>query len=92
MSESGLRVLDGCKLKWRLPEDQVARDVLIPALRSADAFDCMVGYFGGQALRQLAPGLAAFISHGDRAMRLLVSPLLSDDDLASIRMGLTTPE
>src|SRR5690606_10591842 len=56
------------------------------------AFDCMVGYFGGQALRQLAPGLADFIAHGDQPMRLLVSPVLSDDDLAGIKMGLTTPE
>ncbi len=92
MTAGDLRVLDACKLKWRLPEDPVAHDVLIPALRAADAFDCMVGYFGGQALRQLAPGLAAFIAHGDQPMRLLVSPVLSDDDLAGIKMGLTTPE
>ncbi|HMT25108.1 MAG TPA: DEAD/DEAH box helicase family protein [Microthrixaceae bacterium] len=87
-----LRVLDACKLKWRLPEDEIAGEVLIPALKVAEAFDCMVGYFGGQALRHLAPGLAAFVANGDQAMRLLVSPLLSDDDLAGIKMGLTTPE
>lgn len=92
MTAGDLRVLDACKLKWRLPEDPVAHEVLIPALRAADAFDCMVGYFGGQALRQLAPGLADFIAHGDQPMRLLVSPVLSDDDLAGIKMGLTTPE
>lgn len=92
MTAGDLRVLDACKLKWRLPEDPVAHEVLIPALRVADAFDCMVGYFGGQALRQLAPGLAAFIARDDQPMRLLVSPLLGDDDLAGIRMGLSTPE
>lgn len=87
-----LRVLDDRKLKWRLPEDPVADDVLIPGLRAADGFDCMVGFFGGEALRQLAPGLAAFISRGEEPMRLLVSPLLTDDDLAGIRAGLTVPE
>lgn len=92
MTAGDLRVLDACKLKWRLPEDPVASEVLIPGLRAADAFDCMVGYFGGQALRQLAPGLAAFIAGGSEPMRLLVSPVLNDDDLAGIRMGLTTPE
>ena len=92
MAAGDLRVLDACKLKWRLPEDPVASEVLIPGLRAADAFDCMVGYFGGQALRQLAPGLAAFIAGGSKPMRLLVSPVLNDDDLAGIRMGLTTPE
>lgn len=87
-----LRILDDRKLKWRLPEDPVAEEVLIPGLRAADAFDCMVGFFGGEALRQLAPGLASFISRGATPMRLLVSPLLSDDDLAGIKAGLTLPE
>lgn len=89
---SGLRVLDECKLKWRLPEDPVAEEVLIPALRAASGFDCMVGFFGGQALRQLAPGLAAFIARSQEPMRLLVSPLLSDQDLAGIKLGLSTAE
>lgn len=88
----GLRVLEDHKLKWRLPEDRVADEVLIPALRAALGFDCMVGFFGGEALRQLAPGLASFISRGSAPMRLLVSPLLTDDDLAGIKAGLTIPE
>jgi superfamily II DNA or RNA helicase len=90
--QPGLRILDDRKLKWRLPEDPVAEDVLIPGLRRADGFDCMVGFFGGQALRQLAPGLASFISRGDTPMRLLVSPLFTEDDLAGIKAGLTLPE
>jgi superfamily II DNA or RNA helicase len=87
-----LRILDDRKLKWRMPEDRVAEEVLIPGLRAADGFDCMVGFFGGEALRQLAPGLASFISRTAAPMRLLVSPLLSDDDLAGIKAGLTLPE
>jgi superfamily II DNA or RNA helicase len=87
-----LRILDDRKLKWRMPEDPVAQEVLIPGLRAADGFDCMVGFFGGEALKQLAPGLASFISRGSAPMRLLVSPLLTDDDLASIKAGLTLPE
>lgn len=86
------RTLDARKLKWRLPEDPVADEVLIPGLRAADGFDCMVGFFGGEALRQLAPGLASFISRGSAPMRLLVSPLLTDDDLAGIKAGLTLRE
>jgi superfamily II DNA or RNA helicase len=92
MAGRSLRCLDESKLKWRLPDDPVAAEVLIPALRSAHAFDCMVGFFGGQALRQLAPGLAAFIASGNQPMRLLVSPLLSDEDLAGVELGLSTPE
>lgn len=92
MVSSGLRFLDACKLKWRLPEDPVAEELLIPALRASSGFDCMVGFFGGQALRQLAPGLAAFIARSEEPMRLLVSPLLSEQDLAGVKLGLTTAE
>lgn len=92
-TDRDLRVLDSCKLKWRRPEDPVAEELLIPALRVADSFDCMVGFFGGQALRELAPGLAAYLARSEQhPMRLLVSPLLSDEDLVGITMGLTTPE
>lgn len=91
-SSDALRVLDDRKLKWRMPEDGVAEEVLIPGLRAAHGFDCMVGFFGGEALRQLASGLASFISRGSAPMRLLVSPLLTDDDLAGIKAGLTLPE
>lgn len=91
-TSASLRTLDDCKLKWRLPEDPIAEAVLIPGLREAEGFDCMVGFFGGQALRQLAPGLASFISRGNAPMRLLVSPLLTEDDLAGIKAGLTLTE
>lgn len=90
-TESGLRFLNGAKLKWRMPEDPIADEVLIPGLRVADGFDCMVGFFGGQALRQLAPGLASFIARDNDPMRLLVSPTLTEEDVASIEAGLTLP-
>ena len=89
--ETGLRVLDDRKLKWRLPDDPIADEILIPGLRRADRFDCMVGFFSGQALRQLAPGLAAFISRGRSPIRLLVSPLLTEEDLTAIKAGLALP-
>ncbi|KJF16155.1 phospholipase D-like domain-containing protein [Acidithrix ferrooxidans] len=89
---SSLKVLDKKKLKWRLPEDDVAKKVLIPALRVAKNFDCMVGFFGGEALKQLAPGLASFISRSGNPMRLLVSPILTENDLAKIREGIEDPD
>ena len=89
----GLRILDDRKLKWRLPEDSIAQEVLIPGLRCADRFDCMVGFFSSHALRQLAPGLASFIGRDDSPMRLLVSPLLTEEDVTAITTGHTlSPE
>ena len=89
--DRGLGILNRRKLTWRLPEDPVADEVLIPGLRCADGFDCMVGFFGGRALRQLAPGLASYISRAAAPMRLLVSPVLTENDLAAVRTGTTMP-
>lgn len=87
-----LKVLNETKLRWRLPEDNVAEEVLIPALRVANNFDCMVGFFGGEALKQLAPGLASFISRSRNPMRLLISPNLTENDLVKIREGIEDPD
>lgn len=86
-----LRLLDDRKPTLRCPEDEVVEGVIIPALQVADRFDCMVGYFGGAALRELSHGLAAYILHSDQPLRLLVSPVLSDSDQEGIRLGTRNP-
>lgn len=83
----GLRFLDNRKPTWRRPDDPVVDDVIIPALQVADRFDCMVGYFGGGALRELAAGLASYIVRTGSPFRLLVSPVISDEDQEAIRLG-----
>ncbi len=88
---SRLRLLDNRKPTWRRPDDAVVSDVIIPALQVADSFDCMVGYFGGAALRELSHGLAAYILRSNQPLRLLVSPVLSDSDQDAIRLGTRTP-
>ena len=85
--ESRLRFLNDRKPSWRRPDDPVVEAVIIPALQVAERFDCMVGYFGGGALRELAPGLASFIVRTDAPVRLLVSPVISVTDQESIREG-----
>ncbi len=89
---SRLRLLDNRKPTWRRPDDEVVEDVIVPALQAADQFDCMVGYFGGAALRELSHGLAAYILRGDQPFRLLVSPVISDSDQEGIRLGAKKPE
>ena len=88
---SRLRLLDDRKPIWRSPDDAVVEDVIIPSLQVADRFDCMVGYFGGAALRELSHGLASYILRGDQPLRLLVSPVLSDSDQEGIRLGMLSP-
>ena len=84
---SRLRFLDDRKPIWRRPDDDVVNEVMIPALQVTDRFDCMVGYFGGAALRALSHGLAGYILRSDQPLRLLVSPVLSASDQEAIQLG-----
>ena len=86
-------MLDDRKPIWRRPDDEVVEEVIIPSLQVTDNFDCMVGYFGGAALRELSHGLASYIIRGQQPLRLLVSPVLSDSDIESVEFGTSsTPE
>lgn len=88
---SRLRALDDRKLVWHCPEDPVVEQVIVPALQQATEFDCMVGFFGGGALRELAAGLATYLLGSTEPLRLLVSPVISEADQESIREGLKKP-
>ena len=67
-------------------------DVIVPSLQVADEFLCMVGYFGGGALRELSHGLAAYIARGRHSVRLLASPVISEGDQEAIRRGVRKPQ
>src|SRR5437868_4118228 len=86
-----LRDLDRAKPVYQVPQDDLARDVMVPALAAATYVRCMVGYFDSAAFRTLAPGLAAFIANSDRPLCFLASPVLSRPDQAAIREALTDP-
>jgi superfamily II DNA or RNA helicase len=47
----------------------------------------MAGYFGGGVLRDLAHGLAAYITRSTEPLRLLVGPVLTDEDREALRLG-----
>lgn len=89
--QSCLRILDDRKPIWRRPDDPIVDEVIIPALQVAESFDCMVGFFGGGALRELSHGLASYIIRSREPLRLLVSPIISDGDQEAIRVGLKNP-
>lgn len=77
---------------YLLPDEPFARDVLIPCFTASSAVDSMMGFFSSEALVSLAPGLATFINNSGSPFRLIISPVLSSDDLEAIREGLTTAE
>ena len=52
----------------------------------------MAGFFHSSAFRHLAPGLAAFVNGTDGAFRLLISPVLDDEDRAALRSATADPD
>ena len=79
------------KALYVIPRDDFAHSVLIPSLRLSASVDCMFGFFGSEALRSIAPGLAEYLVRGDSPMRLIVSPNISTQDVAALREGVSTP-
>ena len=75
-----------------LPSDPLAEEVLIPGFRAAGIVDCMVGFFSSGVLASLAPGLATYIAGTDNSFRLIISPLLSAEDKATIEGALSSAE
>ncbi len=78
-------------LYW-LPDDPLAEEVLIPGLAVASGINSMAGFFSSEALASLAPGLATFINRSAGVFRLVISPLLNQDDKAAIEQGLRRPD
>ena len=83
----GVRVLEGIRPLYVLPADPLADEVLIPCFKEAGRVDCMAGFFSSHVLSALAPGLATYIASSENSFRLIISPMLTPDDLAAIEEG-----
>lgn len=77
---------------YSLPEDDLAGEVIIPAMARSSAVRCMAGFFNSAAFRHIAPGLAAFINDQAGSFRLLTSPVLSAEDQRALREATETPQ
>lgn len=87
-----LVLLDDIKPLYFLPKDDLVEEVLVPCFKVAESVDCMMGFFSGEALAALAPGLASFINESKGTFRLIVSPYLRAEDQAALEAGLRSPE
>lgn len=88
VSKKTLRSLDEIQPLYILPTDPFAEEVLIPGFKAAEKVDCMVGFFSSEVLSSLSPGLATYINGSKNSLRLIISPLLSDEDQTAIKDGL----
>lgn len=84
---AGLRDLD-FKRAYHKPEDDLAEDFYLPAVRSSVHYDRAVGFFSSTIYLLAWPSLKAFVKAGGR-MRLICSPVLSAGDHEALREGYT---
>lgn len=88
---STLRELNRLHPLYTVPGDDLVGEVLVPAMASSGSVRCMAGFFHSSAFRHLAPGLAAFVNETDGEFRLLISPVLGDEDRAALRSAMADP-
>src|SRR5712691_7174763 len=89
---SPLRDIAGLHPIYFVPREDIANEVLIPCLANSEGVDCMVGFFSGQSLSILAPGLGSFIANSEGALRLVICPVLRPEDREAIREGYSSAE
>lgn len=85
-------LLSGIRPLYILPNDPLAKEVLIPGFQNADRVDCMTGFFSSGIFADLAPGLATYINATQSSFRLVISPLLRPEDRAAIEEGVKSAE
>ena len=88
---SVLESLSQARPLYMLPDDPLVEDVLIPSFQSASSVKCMVGFFASTILAELAPGLATFINSSEGTFKLIVCPILSEEDRKAIEDGIVQP-
>ena len=82
MSFETLRLND----EYRTAIAITSRDFYTPILKYAVKYDRAVGFFSSSSLVHIAEGLLPFVNHGGN-MRLVASPILSQEDVTAIREG-----
>ena len=88
---TALRALDDVRPFYEVPRDDIASELLIPALGVADRVRIMAGFFSSHSFSQLAPGLAEFINSENRPLEILISPKISEEDRDALQHAVADP-
>jgi superfamily II DNA or RNA helicase len=81
--------LSDCKPIFILPRDNVAEDIISPAMAVSSEVSIMMGFFSSASLAEIAPGLAIFLNNTKETLRLVISPFISEADQVALRDGST---
>ncbi|WP_367394713.1 DEAD/DEAH box helicase family protein [Cupriavidus sp. Agwp_2] len=74
------------KQAYHKPEDDIAGAFYLPCMAAAHAYDRAVGYFSSAIYALAWPSLREFVENQGR-IRLICSPVLSDDDVNAMAVG-----
>ena len=74
------------KTEYRSPQDDVVKDVFIPALKLAKSYKRAVGFFSSTSLAEITKGISGLINNGG-TIQIVASPALSESDEQAIKLG-----
>lgn len=84
-------VLKGLKSHYRSGTDDLGREFFIPCLRACSRYRRAAGFFSSSALSTWAELLPEFVTSKATTIQLLISPILSSEDRATIQR-VATPD
>lgn len=84
--------LDSSRSIFILPKDNVAAEVISPAIAVSHGVSIMMGFFSSASFAEIAPGLAQFLRNSDQTLKLVVSPYINERDQEALRDGALNPE
>ena len=71
---------------YKTNKHDVVKEFYIPILKQSVLYKRAVGFFSSTALIELSKGIAGLIKNGGK-IKFIVSPLLSEEDIAAIQRG-----
>ena len=74
------------KLEYRSPQDDVVKEVFIPALKLAKSYKRAVGFFSSTSLAEITKGISSLVENGG-TIQIVASPALSESDGQAIKLG-----
>lgn len=71
---------------YKTNKNDIVREFYVPALKQSVLYKRAVGFFSSTALVELSKGISGLIKNGGK-IKFIVSPLLSEEDIAAITKG-----
>lgn len=71
---------------YKTNKHDIVREFYVPILKKSVLYKRAVGFFSSTALIELSKGISGLIKNGGK-IKFIVSPLLSDEDIAAIQQG-----